>query len=76
MQKLGKSVMDFALREPSLGFKIWCKRAVQQAAAIQVVPMEDINLHFTGDFTCNRRCKQPSCSNDRQPHFQGKCTEH
>ena len=49
MQKLGKSVM-VALREPSLGPVFGVKGGAAGGGYAQVVPMEDINLHFTGDF--------------------------
>ncbi len=49
MQKLGKNVM-VALREPSLGPVFGVKGGATGGGYAQVVPMEDINLHFTGDF--------------------------
>ena len=49
MQRLGKSVM-VALREPSLGPVFGVKGGAAGGGYAQVVPMEDINLHFTGDF--------------------------
>ena len=49
MQKLGKNVM-VALREPSLGPVFGVKGGAAGGGYAQVVPMEDINLHFTGDF--------------------------
>ncbi len=49
MQKLGESVM-VALREPSLGPVFGVKGGAAGGGYAQVVPMEDINLHFTGDF--------------------------
>ena len=49
MQKLGKKVM-VALREPSLGPVFGVKGGATGGGYAQVVPMEDINLHFTGDF--------------------------
>ena len=48
-QKLGKNVMA-ALREPSLGPVFGVKGGAAGGGYAQVVPMEDINLHFTGDF--------------------------
>ena len=47
--KLGKSSM-LALREPSLGPVFGVKGGAAGGGYAQVVPMEDINLHFTGDF--------------------------
>ena len=49
MQKLGKKVM-VALREPSLGPVFGVKGGAAGGGYAQVVPMEHINLHFTGDF--------------------------
>ena len=49
MQKLGKKVM-VALREPSLGPVFGVKGGAAGGGYAQVVPMEDLNLHFTGDF--------------------------
>ena len=47
--KIGKNVM-VALREPSLGPVFGIKGGAAGGGYAQVVPMEDINLHFTGDF--------------------------
>ena len=49
LKKLGKNVM-VALREPSLGPVFGVKGGAAGGGHAQVVPMEDINLHFTGDF--------------------------
>jgi len=49
LSKLGKKVM-VALREPSLGPVFGVKGGAAGGGYAQVVPMEDINLHFTGDF--------------------------
>ena len=48
LQKLGKKVM-VALREPSLGPVFGIKGGAAGGGYAQVVPMEDINLHFTGE---------------------------
>ncbi len=48
LQKLGKKVV-LALREPSLGPVFGIKGGAAGGGWAQVVPMEDINLHFTGD---------------------------
>lgn len=47
--KLGKNAL-VALREPSLGPVFGIKGGAAGGGYAQVVPMEDINLHFTGDF--------------------------
>ncbi len=49
MAKIGKKAM-IALREPSLGPVMGIKGGAAGGGYAQVVPMEDINLHFTGDF--------------------------
>ncbi len=49
MSLLGKKV-TVALREPSLGPVFGVKGGAAGGGYAQVVPMEDINLHFTGDF--------------------------
>ena len=49
LRKLGKNVV-VALREPSLGPVFGVKGGAAGGGWAQVIPMEDINLHFTGDF--------------------------
>ncbi len=49
LKKIGKNVI-VALREPSLGPVFGVKGGAAGGGYAQVVPMEDINLHFTGDF--------------------------
>ncbi|MBQ7333777.1 MAG: formate--tetrahydrofolate ligase [Clostridia bacterium] len=49
MKRIGKSVA-VALREPSLGPVFGVKGGAAGGGFAQVIPMEDINLHFTGDF--------------------------
>ena len=49
MEKIGKKAI-IALREPSLGPVFGIKGGAAGGGYSQVVPMEDINLHFTGDF--------------------------
>ena len=49
MKRIGKNV-SVALREPSLGPVFGIKGGAAGGGYAQVVPMEDINLHFTGDF--------------------------
>ena len=48
MKKIGKNAI-IALREPSLGPVFGIKGGAAGGGYAQVVPMEDINLHFTGD---------------------------
>ena len=49
LRRIGKDV-TIALREPSLGPVFGVKGGAAGGGYAQVVPMEDINLHFTGDF--------------------------
>ena len=49
LNKIGKNVV-IALREPSMGPVFGMKGGATGGGYSQVVPMEDINLHFTGDF--------------------------
>ncbi len=49
LRRIGKDV-TVALREPSLGPVFGVKGGAAGGGYAQVVPMEDINLHFTGDF--------------------------
>ena len=49
LRKIGKNAVA-ALREPSLGPVFGIKGGAAGGGYAQVVPMEDINLHFTGDF--------------------------
>ena len=49
LSRLGKKTM-IALREPSLGPCFGIKGGAAGGGYAQVVPMEDLNLHFTGDF--------------------------
>lgn len=50
MKKLGKSSI-VVLREPSLGPVFGLKGGATGGGKAQILPMEDINLHFTGDFS-------------------------
>ncbi len=49
LKRIGKNVV-VALREPSLGPVFGIKGGAAGGGYAQVIPMEDINLHFTGDF--------------------------
>lgn len=49
MEKMGKSTIS-TLREPSLGPVFGIKGGAAGGGYAQVLPMDDINLHFTGDF--------------------------
>src|SRR5260370_41264045 len=49
LRKLGKQAI-LCIREPSLGPVFGVKGGAAGGGYAQVIPMEDINLHFTGDF--------------------------
>ena len=63
------------LREPSLGPVFGVKGGAAGGGYAQVVPMEDINLHFTGDFG-GRAGEQPARRVARQPHHPGQRARH
>jgi len=61
LNRIGKKAM-ICLREPSLGPCFGVKGGAAGGGYAQVVPMEDINLHFTGDSTLSLRpitCSPP-----------------
>ena len=70
--RIGKRAVA-ALREPSLGPVFGIKGGAAGGGYAQVVPMEDINLHFTGDSMHHIR-EQPARCSARQPHPAGKRT--
>ena len=49
LQKIGKK-SSFCIREPSLGPCFGMKGGAAGGGKAQAIPMEDLNLHFTGDF--------------------------
>ena len=61
LTKLGKKTM-MALREPSLGPCMGVKGGAAGGGYSQVVPMEDINLHFTGDIPSIRTANNLLCA--------------
>ena len=65
--RIGKKAV-ICLREPSLGPVFGMKGGAAGGGYAQVVPMEDINLHFTGDFHAIARRQQPARGAARQPH--------
>ena len=64
------------LREPSLGPSFGMKGGAAGGGYAQVVPMDQINLHFTGDFHAITIGQQPAGRDDRQPHLLGQCARH
>jgi formate--tetrahydrofolate ligase len=74
LNRIGKKAV-ICLREPSLGPNFGMKGGAAGGGYAQVVPMEDINLHFTGDFHAITR--RTTCSrDDRQPHLLGQRARH
>ena len=67
LNHIGKKAM-ICLREPSLGPVFGVKGGAAGGGYAQIVPMEDINLHFTGDFGAIAARQQPARGADRQPH--------
>lgn len=61
LQQLSKKVM-LVLREPSMGPVFGMKGGATGGGYSQVVPMEDINLHFTGDFHAITSCNNLLCA--------------
>ena len=56
LNKIGKQA-TVVLREPSLGPVFGIKGGAAGGGYSQVIPMEDINLHFTGDFNAIEKAK-------------------
>ncbi len=70
MEKIGKKAV-IALREPSLGPVFGVKGGAAGGGYAQVVPMEDINLHFTGDFHAITAANNLLCAILDNHIFQG-----
>ena len=70
LNKLGYSSI-VALREPSLGPVFGIKGGATGGGYSQVVPMEDINLHFTGDIHAITTCNNLLCAAIDNHIFQG-----
>lgn len=68
--KLGKKVC-LALREPSLGPVFGVKGGATGGGRAQVAPMEDINLHFTGDFHAIENANNLLCAMVDNHIYQG-----
>ena len=72
---LGKKTM-LCLREPSLGPVFGIKGGAAGGGYAQVVPMEDINLHFTGDIHAIGAANNLLARHDRQQHPAGQPPAH
>ena len=64
------------LREPSMGPVFGMKGGAAGGGYSQVVPMTDINLHFTGDFAAIAAAQQPAGGADRQPRAPRQRARH
>ena len=64
MNKIGKQSI-VCLREPSLGPSFGMKGGAAGGGFAQVIPMEQINLHFTGRLPRYNNCSQPAISSNR-----------
>ena len=70
MNRIGKKSV-VVLREPSLGPVFGIKGGATGGGYAQVVPMEDINLHFTGDIHAIETCNNLLCAIIDNHIFQG-----
>ena len=71
LNRIGKRAV-ICLREPSLGPCFGMKGGAAGGGYAQVVPMEQINLHFTGDFHAIGSAAQPAGGAARQPRLLGQ----
>ena len=71
LNRIGKNAL-VCLREPSLGPCFGMKGGAAGGGYAQVVPMEDINLHFTGDFHAIGAAHNLLSASDRQPYPLGQ----
>jgi formate--tetrahydrofolate ligase len=71
LNRIGKKAM-ICIREASLGPNFGMKGGAAGGGMAQVVPMEEMNLHFTGDFPCDHQRPQSALGDDRQPHLLGQ----
>jgi hypothetical protein len=75
LNRIGKKAV-VCIREASLGPNFGMKGGAAGGGYAQVVPMEDMNLHFTGDFHAITSGAQPAVGDDRQPHLLGQRARH
>ena len=74
LARIGKKAM-IALREPSLGPVFGVKGGAAGGGYAQVIPMEDINLHFTGDFHAIGAANNLMCAMLDNHIFQGNALD-
>ena len=70
LRRRGVKSADVALREPSLGPVFGVKGGAAGGGWAQVIPMEDINLHFTGDYPRHRVLPTTCCAAMLDNHIQ------
>ena len=75
IRKMGHSTC-IAIREPSLGPCFGVKGGAAGGGYAQVIPMADINLHFTGDFHAITTAHNLAGRDARQPHPSGQPAEY
>ena len=75
LSRIGKRTM-ICLREPSMGPVFGMKGGATGGGYAQVVPMEDINLHFTGDFAAIALAHNLLVGAAGQPHPPRQCAGH
>ena len=75
LNHIGKKAI-ICLREPSLGPSFGMKGGAAGGGYAQVVPMEDINLHFTGDFHAIGAANNLLGGDGRQPRLLGQRARH
>ena len=75
LNRIGKKAV-ICIREASLGPNFGMKGGAAGGGYAQVVPMEEMNLHFTGDFHAITAAHNLLCGDDRQPHLLGQRAGH
>ena len=76
LNRIGKQCRDLPARSRPSALNFGVKGGAAGGGYAQVVPMEDINLHFTGDFHAIASRPQPAVGDDRQPHLLGQRAGH
>jgi len=71
LARIGKRAA-ICIREASLGPNFGMKGGAAGGGYAQIVPMEEMNLHFTGDFHAITSDPQPAVGDDRQPYLLGQ----
>ncbi len=75
LNRIGKKAV-VCIREASLGPNFGMKGGAAGGGMAQVVPMEEMNLHFTGDFHAITSAHNLLSGDDRQPYLLGQQPRH